>query len=127
MKTNININIRDIYWMPANKSIDKKSENKQLVITKVGSKYIYAARVGTNTEYQFTVQSDGILRLVNDMLHAVAYSEEKWEKQKLIIELDLLTQKFRQEFLQVNGTTDFKRYQMFVDKMNILSQQILEN
>ena len=125
MKTNINIG--DIYWMPANKSIDKKSENKQLVITKVGSKYIYATKVGTNTEYQFTVQSDGILRLVNDMLHAVAYSQEKWEKQKLIIELDLLTQKFRQEFLQVNGTTDFKRYQMFVDKMNILSQQILEN
>jgi hypothetical protein len=113
--------------MPANKSIDKKSENKQLVITKVGSKYIYATKVGTNTEYQFTVQSDGILRLVNDMLHAVAYSQEKWEKQKLIIELDLLTQKFRQEFLQVNGSTDFKRYQMFVDKMNILSQQILEN
>jgi hypothetical protein len=125
MKTNINIG--DIYWMPSNKSIDKKSENKQLVITKVGSKYIYATKVGTNTEYQFTVQSDGILRLVNDMLHAVAYSEEKWEKQKLIIELDLLTQKFRQEFLQVNGTTDFKRYQMFVDTMNILSQQILEN
>ena len=125
MKTNINI--RDIYWMPANKSIDKKSENKQLVITKVGSKYVYATKVGTNTEYQFTVQSDGILRLVNDMLHAVAYSEEKWEKQKLIIELDLLTQKFRQEFLQVNGSTDFKRYQMFVDTMNILSQQILEN
>ena len=125
MKTNINIG--DIYWMPSNKSIDKKSENKQLVITKVGSKYIYATKVGTNTEYQFTVQSDGILRLVNDMLHAVAYSQEKWEKQKLIIELDLLTQKFRQEFMQVNGTTDFKRYQMFVDKMNILSQQILEN
>ena len=125
MKTNINIG--DIYWMPANKSIDKKSKNKQLVITKVGSKYIYATKVGTNTEYQFIVQSDGILRLVNDMLHAVAYSEKKWEKQKLIIELDLLTQKFRQEFLQVNGTTDFKRYQMFVDMMNILSQQILEN
>jgi hypothetical protein len=61
------------------------------------------------------------------MVSNFAYSEEKWEKQKLIIELDLLTQKFRQEFMQVNGTTDFKRYQMFVDKMNILSQQILEN
>jgi hypothetical protein len=122
-----NINIGDIYWMPANKSIDKKSKNKKLVITKVGSKYVYATNVGTNTEYKFTVQSDGILRLVNDMLHAVAYSQEKWEKQKLIIELDLLTQKFRQEFLQVNGTTDFKRYQMFVATMNILSQQILEN
>jgi hypothetical protein len=122
-----NINLEDIYWMPASKSIDKKSENKQLIISKVGSKYVYATNVESDTEYQFTVESNGILKLVNNMVSNFAYSEEKWEKQKLIIELDLLTQKFRQEFLQVNGSTDFKRYQMFVDKMNILSQQILEN
>ncbi len=122
-----NINLEDIYWMPASKSIDKKSENKQLIISKVGSKYVYATNAGKDTEYQFTVESKGILKLVNNMVSNFAYSEEKWEKQKLIIELDLLTQKFRQEFLQVNGSTDFKRYQMFVDKMNILSQQILEN
>jgi len=125
MRTNINLG--DIYWMPASKSIDKKSENKQLIISKVGSKYVYATNVESDTEYQFTVESNGILKLVNNMVSNFAYSEEKWEKQKLIIELDLLTQKFRQEFLQVNGSTDFKRYQMFVDKMNILSQQILEN
>ena len=122
-----NINLEDIYWMPASKSIDKKSKNKQLIISKVGSKYVYATNVESDTEYQFTVESNGILKLVNNMVSNFAYSEEKWEKQKLIIELDLLTQKFRQEFLQVNGSTDFKRYQMFVDKMNILSQQILEN
>ena len=122
-----NINLEDIYWMPASKSIDKKSENKQLIISKVGSKYVYATNVESDTEYQFTVESNGILKLVNNMVSNFAYSEEKWEKQKLIIELDLLTQKFRQEFMQVNGATDFKRYQMFVDTMNILSQQILEN
>lgn len=122
-----NINIGDIYWMPANKRIDKKSENKKLVITKVGSKYVYAKKIGTDIEYQFTVQSNNTLRLVNDTVNTSAYSEEKWKKQKLIIELDLLTQEFRQEFLQINGSTDIKKYQMFVDKMNILSQQILED
>lgn len=124
---NININIGDIYWMPSKKFVDKKSVDTKLVISKVGSKYIYANREDSNTEYTFTFESEGVLNLVNNMVHNKAYSEELWKKQKLIIELDTLTQKFNQDFLQVNSSTDFRKYQDYLDKMNNLSQRILEH
>jgi hypothetical protein len=34
------INIGDIYWMPSNKPIDKKSIDIKLIVTKVGTKFI---------------------------------------------------------------------------------------
>lgn len=46
-------------------------------------------------------------------------------RQKLIIELDNLTQKFKREFLQINNSTDFRKYQELVNEMNDLSQRIL--
>jgi hypothetical protein len=119
------INIGDIYWMPSNKPIDKKSIDIKLIVTKVGTKFIYANNEDTNWEYKFTFKSDGVLDLVNNMCSGQAYSEEQWEKQKLIIKLDKLTQKFKQEFSQINNSTDFKKYQKLVSEMNELSQKIL--
>lgn len=124
MKT---INKGDIYWMPSNKAIDKKSVDTKLVISKVGSKFIYAIREGSDSEYKFTFESEGVLDLVNRIGHNKAYSEELWKKQKLIIELNNLTQKFKQEFLQINNSTNFSKYQDLVSKMNELSQRILAN
>ena len=109
-----NINIGDIYWMPARTYLDKKSTNTKLVITKVGKKFIYANKEGTNSEYKFTFECFG-----------KAYSEEIWKKQKLIIELDNLTKEFNQEFLQINDSTDFSKYQNLINEMNELSQRIL--
>jgi hypothetical protein len=122
-----NINKGDIYWMPSNKTMDKKSVDTKLVISKVGSKFIYAIREGSNSEYKFTFESEGVLDLVNNMVHNKAYSEELWKKQKLIIELDRLTQEFKQEFLQISNSTNFRKYQDLISKMNELSQRILEH
>lgn len=121
-----NINIGDIYWMPEEGYLDKKSTSTKLVITKIGKKFIYANKEGTKSEYRFTFESDGVLNLVNSMCSGKAYSEEIWKKQKLIIELDDLTKKFKQGFLQIDDSTDFSKYQNLVNEMNELSQRILE-
>ena len=120
-----NINIGDIYWMPAQTYLSKKSTNTKLTITRVGTKFIYAVKEGTNSEYKFTFNSDGVLNLVSNMRSGKVYSEERWKKQKLIIELDHLTQKFKREFLQINDSVDFKKYQNLVNELNELSQRIL--
>ena len=120
------IQISDIYWMPACKSTNKKSTDEKLVITKVGIKFIYAKNERTDAGYKFTFESDGVLKLVNNMVSSKAYSEKLWEKQKLIIELDCITSEFKQEFLQINNSTDFKKYQELVNLMNRLSQEILK-
>lgn len=121
-----NINIGDIYWMPARTYLDKKLTSTKLVITKVGKKFIYANKEGTKSEYKLTFESDGVLNLVNSMCSGKAYSEEIWKKQKLIIELDDLTKEFKQGFLQINDSTDFSKYQNLVNEMNELSQRILK-
>jgi hypothetical protein len=121
-----NINIGDIYWMPALTHIDKKSVDKKLTITKIGTKYIYAKGVNNRTDYQFTVNSDGTLRLVNELVSNTAYPEFMWEKQKSIIELNKLTQKFKKEFTQINELTNFSQYQNYLNDMQRLNQRILE-
>lgn len=121
------IKIGDIYWMPAITYIDKKSKDTKLVVSKVGSKFIYAVKEGTHTECKFTPESDGVLRLVDAMSSNKAYSSELWNRQKLIFELDNLTQKFRQKFSQIDDTTNFKKYHEYIAQMQDLSQRILEN
>ncbi|MFM6066998.1 MAG: hypothetical protein ACKPBB_09395 [Sphaerospermopsis kisseleviana] len=122
-----NIKVGDIYWMPAITYIDKKSKDTKLVISKVGSKFIYAVKESTGTECKFTADSEGVLRLVDAMSSNKAYSSELWNKQKLIIELNNLTQKFRQKFPQIDETTDFSKYHEYIAQMQNLAQRILEN
>ena len=121
------INVGDIYWMEADKykTSNKDSRDVKLIITKVGTKFIYANKEGANSEYKFTFKCDGVLDLVNNICSGKAYHEELWVRQKLIIELDNLTQKFKREFLQINNSTDFRKYQELVNEMNDLSQRIL--
>ena len=121
------INVGDIYWMEADKykTSNKDSRDVKLIITKVGTKFIYANKEGANSEYKFTFKCDGVLDLVNNICSGKAYHEELWVRQKLIIELDNLTQKFKREFLQINNSTDFRKYQELVNEMNSLSQRIL--
>ena len=120
-----NIKLGDIYWMPASTYLNKRAKDTKVSISKIGSKFIYAK--SSTTEYKFTFESKGTLRLVNNMCSGKAYSEEQWEKQKLIIELNNLTQKFKQDFLQINNSTDFKKYQDLVRKMEDLSQRVLDH
>ncbi len=121
------INVGDIYWMEADKykTSNKDSRDVKLIITKVGTKFIYANKEGANSEYKLTFKCDGVLDLVNNICSGKAYHEELWVRQKLIIELDNLTQKFKREFLQINNSTDFRKYQELVNEMNSLSQRIL--
>lgn len=121
-----NINIGDIYWMPRLGHIDKKSQDTKLIISRIGRKFIYAVKEGTNAEYTFTFESEGVLDLVNDMIHNKAYSEKQWEKQKLIRELNNLSQKFRMEFSHIQDSTDFEKYQEYLSEMHKLTQEILK-
>ncbi|MFM6003291.1 MAG: hypothetical protein ACKPA7_07550, partial [Sphaerospermopsis kisseleviana] len=105
----------------------KKSKDTKLVISKVGSKFVYAVKEGTSTECKFTADSEGVLRLVDAMCSNKAYSLELWNKQKLIIELNNLTQQFRQKFPQLDETTDFSKYHEYIAQMQNLAQRILEN
>lgn len=121
-----NINIGDIYWMPAAKHLNKNSTDEKLVISKVGTKYIYTIKEKTNTEYQFTFESEGKLRLVNNMCSSTAYSEELWKKQKLIIELEELNKEIKLRFPQINSSTNFIEYHELISRMNEVTQRILD-
>lgn len=122
-----NIKVGDIYWMPRLRHIDKKSQDTKLVISRIGRKFIYAVKEeGSKTEYTFTFESEGVLDLVNDIIHNKAYSEKQWEKQKLIRELDNLSQKFRMEFSHIQDSTDFEKCQEYLSEMNRISKEILK-
>lgn len=122
-----NINIGDIYWMPRLGHIDKKSQDTKLVVSKIGRKFIYAVKEeGSKAEYTFTFESEGVLDLVNDMVQNKAYSEKQWEKQKLIRELNNLSQKFRMEFSHIQNSTDFNKCQEYLSEMHKLAQEILK-
>ena len=112
--------------MPASKYLDKKSVDTKLIVTKVGTKFIYAVKEGTQSEYKFTPESDSILTLVNNMVSSKAYSEDAWGRQKLIIELNQLTQEFKIKFLQINSCTDFMKYENMVSRMKEISEMIIE-
>ena len=122
-----NINIGDIYWMPRLGHIDKKSQDTKLVISRIGRKFIYAVKEeGSKAEYTFTFESEGVLDLVNDMVQNKAYSEKQWEKQKLIRELNNLSQKFRMEFSHIQDSTDFEKCREYLSEMHKLTQEILK-
>lgn len=80
----------------------------------------------TNTEYQFTFESEGKLRLVNNMCSSTAYSEELWKKQKLIIELEELNKEIKLRFPQINSSTNFIEYHELISRMNEVTQRILD-
>lgn len=122
-----NIKVGDIYWMPRLGYIDKKSQDTKLIISRIGRKFIYAVREeGSKTEYTFTFESEGVLDLVNDMIQNKAYSEKQWEKQKLIRELNNLSQRFRMEFSHIQNSTDFNKCQEYLSEMHKLAQEILK-
>lgn len=120
-----NIKVGDIYWMPRLGYIDKKSQDTKLIISRIGRKFIYAVKEDTSAEYTFTFESEGVLDLVNDIIHNKAYSERQWEKQKLIRELDNLSQKFRIEFSHIQNSTDFNKCQEYLSQMHKLTQEIV--
>ena len=68
-------------------------------------------------------------KFINSLLKykGTAYSEELWEKQKLIIELNQLTQEFKISFLQVDSHTDFIKYGDMVSRMKKITDVILKN
>lgn len=122
-----NIKVGDIYWMPRLGHIDKKSQDTKLVISRIGRKFIYAVKEeGSKAEYTFTFESEGVLDLVNDMVQNKAYSEKQWEKQKLIRELNNLSQKFRTEFSHIQDSTDFEKCREYLSEMHKLTQEILK-
>ena len=122
-----NISVGDIYWMPAATYLNKRAKDEKVIITKVGTKFIYAKKEATTTEYKFTFENEGQLKLVNNMCSSTAYSEELWEKQKLIIELNQLTQEFKISFLQVHSHTDFIKYGDMISRMKQITDVILKN
>ena len=111
--------------MPRLGYIDKKSQDTKLIISRIGRKFIYAVKEDTSAEYTFTFESEGVLDLVNDIIHNKAYSERQWEKQKLIRELDNLSQKFRIEFSHIQNSTDFNKCQEYLSQMHKLTQEIV--
>ena len=48
-----NISVGDVYWMPAATHLNKRAKDEKVIVTKVGSKFIYANKE-TGTEYKFT-------------------------------------------------------------------------
>lgn len=120
-----NISVGDVYWMPAATHLNKRAKDEKVIVTKVGSKFIYANKE-TGTEYKFTFESEGQLRLVNNMCSSTAYSEELWEKQKLIIELNQVMEEFRISFPQVSDRTDFTEYGNMVSRMKEITDVILK-
>lgn len=121
-----NISVGDVYWMPAATHLNKRAKDEKVIVTKVGSKFIYANKE-TGTEYRFTFESEGQLRLVNNMCSSTAYSQELWEKQKLIIELNQVMEEFRISFPQVSDRTDFTEYGNMVSRMKEITDVILKN
>lgn len=120
-----NISVGDVYWMPAATHLNKRAKDEKVIVTKVGSKFIYANKE-TGTEYKFTFESEGQLRLVNNMCSSTAYSQELWEKQKLIIELNQVMEEFRISFPQVSDRTDFTEYGNMVSRMKEITDVILK-
>ena len=64
--------------------------------------------------------------MVNNMCSSTAYSEELWEKQKLIIELNQVMEEFRISFPQVSDRTDFTEYGNMVSRMKEITDVILK-
>lgn len=120
-----NISVGDVYWMPAATHLNKRAKDEKVIVTKVGSKFVYANKE-TGTEYKFTFESEGQLRLVNNMCSSTAYSQELWEKQKLIIELNQVMEEFRISFPQVSDRTDFTEYGNMVSRMKEITDVILK-